>query len=83
VTGPERVQVDLLLAEVRQLRSELAEVRGELDALDRGVIATGETADLALARADALGAVMAAPFEVRTRPGLRPAPFSLIQGGAS
>jgi hypothetical protein len=79
-----------LLAEVRQLRSELAEVREELAALDRGIVATGETAGLALARANALAAVMAAPYEAAgeqlpagvTRLPARRARLTVHQGGA-
>lgn len=55
--------IGLLRAEMATLRAELAEVRGELDALDRGVVKVGQTADLGLARASALGAVMAAQAE--------------------
>lgn len=54
-------ELEALAAEVADLRLELAEVREELDILDRGLVATGETAGLALARANALAAVMAGP----------------------
>jgi len=55
--------IGLLRAEMATLRAELAEVRSELDTLDRGVVEVGETAGLGLARANALGAVMAAQAE--------------------
>jgi hypothetical protein len=64
----------------RASAADVAALRQDIAALDRGVVEVGQTADLALARADARLAVMAAPFESA---GQRPAHLTLHQGGAA
>jgi len=59
VTGPELAELAGLTEELARLRAELVTLRGDMDALDRGVIEASMAGSRAQARAEALQARVA------------------------
>lgn len=60
----------------RASAADVAALREDIETLDRGLIEIGQAGDLALARASALGAVLAAHLSGS-------APLALIPGGSA
>jgi hypothetical protein len=82
VTAAERRQADmlaLLLELAGQLVAELAQVRGELDAMDRGLVEVGRTSDRAVARFEAVSHQLTEIGRITGHPlGPGPSPVRLV-----